>query len=328
MIIANLAENEEAYTKLHGEAITKDSLSHQDKDTEIPAAGQSSNYIPDSNLLLYSDDTLDGRSPNRYFYKIEAVGQNVLPSQLSLSTPPVECPNVTPVAQPIITKITGGENQITLCWAKNPKANISGYLVYRTAEKEKASDYRRMILIKDNDTDDQYSVPVTSNLPDREFEFIDNNVQLRQSYYYRVIAMSLGQNGKKLKSQASKSVTAQAYNMNPPLPTPITALEWVWLDDNGNLYEAKSEIPDGRFTYGAARISWVPDANQQYRVEFKGNYMDRFNTASDWLDSKVDHYIHLLGYDKTSYEYRLLTRGSNGLLNTQYLVIELISNGA
>ncbi len=305
MVLANLQENEEAYTKLHGQSLVKDDPRYQDSDTDIPRPGQNSSYGPDPGLMLYADDTLDGRSPNRYFYKIEAVGQNALPSQLSLSTPPVECPLVMPPAQPVITKIVGGENQIIVCWAKNPQADITGYLVYRTNDQKKSNDWRRMQLIK-NDPDDLYSITVSSPLPSKEFEFVDVSVEARKQYYYSIIAVNVLASGKKLKSKHCKAMTAQAYKLSPPIPPVISSIEWIRIDSDGNLFD----IDDPQaFDFGrkpAVLLNWeITDSQLKYLVQYSTDYFNGYKNASDWLVPGESNFVHLNSYLNFKHSYRI-----------------------
>ena len=216
-ILANLKENEAAYTRLHGQPIYEDDGNYQDRDTDIPDPVSGATYTPDPNLLLYADTTLDGRGSNRYFYKIKTTAANGLSSEFGESTRPVECPRTTPPPRPVITAVTGGENQITVKWAKNPGAEIAGYLLYRTQEERYAQDWRRMELVKANESD-TFTVAINGNLPPNEFEFIDNSVVARQQYFYAVVAVGLSDDGKWLKSKPSAPKSGQAHDLIPPEP--------------------------------------------------------------------------------------------------------------
>jgi hypothetical protein len=65
-------------------------------------------------------------------------------SALSLSTPPVYCPDVTPPRAPVITKILGGNREITLKWSSNREPDLKEYQVYRSESAEDAHDLRLM----------------------------------------------------------------------------------------------------------------------------------------------------------------------------------------
>jgi len=210
-ILANLAENSAAYTRLHSDPIYEDDSEYQDHDP---------------NLLLYSDATIDGRGTNRYFYKVSTTGANGLSSEFGESTLPVEAPRITPPPRPVITAIKGGENQITIKWAKQPGAAIAGYLLYRTQNKRSSTDWRRMELIKTSETDN-FTVPVNGALPQQGFEFVDTSVTAGQPYFYGVVAVGLSDTGKQLKSIISAARTGQAYDLAPPPPPEFISLERV-----------------------------------------------------------------------------------------------------
>ena len=255
-ILANLPENEAAYTRLHSHPIYEDDSAYQDRDTAIPDPLNGANYTPDSSLLLYSDATLDGRGTNRYFYKVNTTASNGLSSEFGESTLPVEAPRTTPPPRPVITSITGGEKQIIIKWAKNPGVGIAGYLLYRTDSK-KVADWRRMQLIKANDAD-TYSVEISGDLPQKEFEFIDDRVMPRRPYFYAVVAVGLSDEGKWLKSRSSLPRSGQAYDLTPPEPPvwdPVNSA-WVYIDDNDVVYEWGADLSSAVNPRPAVRLVW------------------------------------------------------------------------
>ena len=257
-ILASLPDNENAFTKINEATIQEDDPLYDDRTTEIPDPVHGPAYIPDpANILLYVDQTLNGQSSNYYFYAIKSVDTNGLQSILSLSTPPVEIPKTTAPPAPVITSISGGENQIRIKWAKNPGAEISGYMLYRTQDKNKAKDWRRMELIKAHETD-TYTVEVTAPLPRKEFEFIDNTVLPRLPYYYGLIAVGLDNNGKQLKSRMSAMKIGQAYDLTPPDP-PVwdeVSSGWVYVDENETIYEWTDDLSSASNPQPAVRLVW------------------------------------------------------------------------
>jgi hypothetical protein len=215
-IVASLPDNAAAFTQITQAAISETDVAFEDRLTEIPDPSSGPLYSPDpANILLYVDEALDGRGSNQYFYALKTLDTNGLTSLLSLATLPVKCPRTTPPPAPVLTSVLGGENQIIVKWAKNPGAEISGYLLYRTQEKSRASDWRRMELIKVN-IDDEFSIAVDGELPRKEFEFVDATVLPRQPYFYAVVAISLSDEGKWLKSDPSAPRTGQAWDGSRP----------------------------------------------------------------------------------------------------------------
>jgi hypothetical protein len=129
-------------------------------------------------------DTLDGRATNRYFYRAAYVDGAHNRSALSLSSPPVYLPNVVPPRAPVITKVLGGDRQITLKWASNREADLLEYRVYRTDSKDNARDLRLMTLV--------HTEAVPSGDPaarPAEVEWTDKPLPGLVTFYYRVVAL-------------------------------------------------------------------------------------------------------------------------------------------
>lgn len=210
----------------------------------------------EENAVMYLDKTLNGQSNNCYFYALSAVDTNGLQGELSLATPPVEIPKTTPPPVPVITSVNGGDNRVTVKWAKNPGADIAGYLVYRTQDPKKARDSRKMQLIKANDTD-IFTVAV-NGMPTREFDFADESAIARQAYYYGVVAVGLSDEGKWLPSRVSKAVVGQAYDVTPPEP-PVWDEEnsgWVYVDEKDVIYEWEGDLTAALNPVPAVRLVW------------------------------------------------------------------------
>ena len=248
-ILANLAENSAAYTRLHSQPIYEDDEEYQDQDP---------------NLLLYSDATIDGRGTNRYFYRVNTTGANGLSSEFGESTLPVEAPRTTPPPRPVITAIKGGENQITIKWAKQPGASIAGYLLYRTQDKRFSTDWRRMDLIKPSETDN-FTVAVNGALPQQAFEFVDASVTAGQAYFYGVVAVGLSDNGKHLKSRISAAKTGQAYDLAPPPPPEFVSLERA-LDQ------------------ASITVKWKALEPLSFLLKRADGDSDLFRSVSEWVD--------------------------------------------
>ena len=231
-ILACLPDNVNAYSKINEEEIAED-------------------------VELYLDNTLNGQSSNRYFYALQSVDTNGLQSELSLATPPVEIPKTTPPPIPVITSVNGGENKVIVKWAKNPGADIAGYLVYRTQDLKKARDARKMELIKAHDTD-VYSVGVNGSLPNKEFEFADESAIARQAYYYGVVAVDLDDAGKWLPSRVSQAGVGQAYDLTAPEPPEWdeVASGWIYIDDDEIIYEWNDDLTSATNPLPAIRLFW------------------------------------------------------------------------
>jgi hypothetical protein len=308
-ILANLAENDAAYTRLHSQPIYEDDGEYQDRDTGIPDPLSGATYTPDPNLLLYSDATLDGRGTNRYFYRVKTTGANGLSSEFGESTLPVEAPRTTPPPRPVITAITGGEKQIVIKWAKNPRAEIAGFLVYRTQDKKKAQDWRRMDLIKANESD-SFSVEI-DGLPLKEFEFADQSVMPRQQYWYAVVAVGLSDDGKWLKSKSSMPKSGQAYDLTPPEPPEWDQVESGWIYATENVPPPAN--PEG------IRLAWTPTSeNDVYLIRRKNQNEINWTVVMEWEkgeqrnDDKLQFIDHAT-YAHLQYQYIIITRSQSEL---------------
>lgn len=334
-ILASLPDNENAFTKINEAAIEEDDPLYEDRITEIPDPIQGPSYTPDpANTLLYVDETLNGQSSNYYFYAIRSVDTNGLQSVLSLSTPPVEIPKTTAPPVPVITSILGGENQIGIKWAKNPGAEISGYLLYRTQDKNKAKDWRRMELIKANDTD-AYTVEVAEPLPQKEFEFMDVTVLPRLPYYYAVVAVGLSDEGKWLKSKPSVPKSGQAYDLTPPEPPQWDEENsgWVYMDDNGTVYEWDADLTGASNPQPAIRLVWLEDVRVSSVLVARSESGDRLGgvivnwEAGEQMNPGLRYFLDMQVDSQTSYTYSGRSRSKAGLqsLNETTFTIEALS---
>ena len=225
-VLAGLPGNESAFTQL-----TIQPLDSQEPDPEDPAKlrwrnrrgpddpdafevwnpnnppANPDNPLEDPALLVYID-TLDGRSTNRYFYRAAFVdGAHNRSEQLSLSSPPVYLPNIVPPRIPVITKVLGGDRQITLRWASNREPDLAEYRVYRAESKEAARDLRLMDLVHT----ELVPVGVLAERP-TAVSWTDTTEQGITTLYYRVVALDEAGN----VSTPSKPVAGRAYDYGPP----------------------------------------------------------------------------------------------------------------
>lgn len=322
--LASLPDNQGAFTQITAAAIDENDPAFEDRITEIPDPLHGAPYTPNpANISLYVDETLNGRGSNRYFYALKTIDTNGLASPLSLATLPVECPKTTPPPAPVLTSVLGGENQITIRWAKNPGADIAGYLLFRTPERQLAKDWRRMELIKTNAAD-LFTVAVDGTLPQREFEFIDASVTARQAYYYGLVAVGLDETGKWLKSRLSQVVTGQAYKTKPPDPPTIHRIEWIRSDADGNVFDFDESIPDGETRFTAVRLEWIADDSELVcMVQFSAGYLDGFQNASGWLAAGRYDFIHRNSHPNYDYSYRIKVMDPFGNMNTEFEPVTL-----
>ncbi len=324
-ILASLSDNAGAFTQINERPIDENDLVYADRITEIPDPVNGANYVADPvNVLLYLDNTLNGQSNNRTFYALRSVDSNGLTSALSLATPPVEIPQTTPPPAPVITAILGGENKLIIQWAKSPGASIAGYLLYRTQDAQKANDWRRMELVKANDTD-VFTYPVDSHLPKRQFRFVDTSVIARQAYWYAVVAVGLSDEGKWLKSRPSTSKTGQAYDLTPPEPPEwdVANSGWVYVDDSGIVYEWTADLAGASNPRPAIRLVWFARVRVDYLLigrSVEGSSLS--NVMADWVpgvlfDGEAERYfLDTSVSEGQTYTYSAKSKSMSGLTST------------
>jgi len=244
--LASLPGNEAAFSKLNEAPLSPDDPAYADR--RIPGEPP---YTPDGTKLLYVDATLDGRSPNRYFYRLRAVDEIGNMSPFYDSTLPVSIPQTTPPVAPSIAKITGGDRSITLEWAQRPGAGIVGYLIYRAEDELKAGDCRKMRLMK--------------HAPAFEHQYTDTPVVPGKKYFYRLVA--IGVDG--LKSRPSQKFDATAAELTPP-----DAPEW----DNATYNSAAGKLS----------LSWYCNQTQECLIMKKNMAIGKERPLTGWLSGTYD----------------------------------------
>jgi len=226
-------------------------------------------YRPDSDLHIYMD-TLPGRSSNRYFYRAAYVDGAQNRSHLSLASPPVYLPKVTPPRTPVITKVLGSDRQIILRWNCSREPDLAEYRVYRTDKKENARDIRLMTLIH------MRAVP-PGDRP-RIIEWADEVPGL-VLFHYTILALDTSGNASKL----SKPVAARAFDESLPIP-PVPQAAWsgepahiqvTWTSEFETLLQRKTAGTEGTWIQ---KTHWLlpgehyvsdPDANVEKSYEYR-----------------------------------------------------------
>ncbi len=133
--------NEGAFSQL-----TYQPLMHTPENADRIGPDGSDSYVPLSALAAYLAE-IDGRAQNRYFYRAAFVNHAHDMGPLGPSSPPVYLPKVEPPRTPVITKILGGDRQITITFASNREADLAEYRIYRADNARTARDIRLMDLV-------------------------------------------------------------------------------------------------------------------------------------------------------------------------------------
>jgi hypothetical protein len=177
-VLSNLQGNEKAFVQLTLKALDGDDPATADRrGPDDPA-----NYVPRPALRAYID-TLDGRATNRYLYRAVYVDAAQNRSAMGRIGTPVRLPNVVPPRAPTITKVTGGDRQITVAWASNREVDLLEYRVFKTDRKDAAGDIRSMT-----------QVAVVAADPDpgarpAVVEWTDQPVPGLMDFWYRIVAV-------------------------------------------------------------------------------------------------------------------------------------------
>ena len=208
-VLAGLPGTERAFTQLTNEPLD-------------PAAPDNANRVGPDNppdfpvdpaLRAYLD-TLDGRSTNRYFYRVGYLDAAHNRGPLSLSGPPVWLPKVVPPRTPTFRSISGGESTITLRWASNREPDLAEYRLYRADSEVAARDPRSMTLV--------HTETVTGGDRPAQVVFDDNPVPAQTTLWYRIAAVDAAGN----VSAPTKAVAARAFRSVPPSAPDWAAAAW------------------------------------------------------------------------------------------------------
>ena len=295
-VLAGLPGSERAFTQL-----TIRPLDPQESDPDNPALlrwrdrigpDNPSSFATDATLRSYMD-TLDGRSTNSYFYRAGSVdGSHNRSEELSLSSPPVYCPDVVPPIQPSGVRAMATNNrEITLTWTTNREADLKEYWIYRGEIAEDAEDTRLMTRVgsvSPNAVDPAARAPTET--------WADQNVVGGRTYHYRVVAMDGDGNG----SVPSAITTTRAYDATPPEPPALTA-GWNVVQQRVNL-------------------SWAAAGEDfSYMVERYSTSRPEWRPISAWLAGTTGAFHDAGVASGETYTYRLWVARMTGEMNTAYL---------
>lgn len=217
--LAALPGNERAFAQLTIQPLDPDDAANANRlGPDNPA-----DFVLDPALRAYVD-ALDGRSSNRYFYRAAYVDAAHNRGPLSLSGPPVWLPDVVPPRTPVVTRVTGGDRQITLRWAANREPDLAEYRVYRAEGERDARDLRLMTLVHTAAV-----APADIETPPAEVVWTDAGVTGLVTYHYRLAAADTAGN----VSAPSRPLAGRAYDYGPPAEPAWERSEWVKLDAAG-----------------------------------------------------------------------------------------------
>jgi hypothetical protein len=279
--LAGLPGNEGAFTQLTIQPLDPDDAGNVNRRGPDNAA----DFALDPGLRAYID-TLDGRSRNRYFYRAAYIDGAHNRGPLSLASPPVWLPKVVPPRTPVITKVLGGDRQITLKWASNRESDLAEYRVFRADSEDEARDLRLMSLVRTESI-----VPGDPSARPAELAWIDRSVPAGTSFYYRLTARDDAGN----ESPASTPKMARAYRVGPP--------------------DAPYSFAATRVTQGGSsfvRLTWDVVEDVEVLVQRRQSGATVWSILADWLPQGTTDFEDRTAATDVAYEYRLKGRDSSG----------------
>lgn len=279
--LAGLPGNERAFAQLTIQPLDPaDSATFNRLGPDNPAG-----FAIDPALRAYVD-TLDGRSRNCYFYRAGYVDRAHNRGPLSLASPPVQCPNVVPPRTPAITKILGGDRQITLKWSSNREPDLAEYRVFRGEGRENARDLRLMTLVHTETV-----APGEPSARPAEVVWIDPDAPAGTSLFYRVTARDDVGN----ESAASAPMMGRAYRAGAPEPPYAVAA--------------------ARATHGTdsfVRLTWETAEAIEVLVQRRRPGATMWSILGGWLPAGTAVFEDVTAAADEAYEYRLKGRDRSG----------------
>lgn len=321
-VLAGLPGNEKAFSQITNLPLEpsdpKTFNSRGPNDPDEFVIGDSANPLASESLRIYID-ALDGRATNRYFYRAAYVDEVQNLGQLSLSSPPVYLPNVVPPQAPVITKVLGGDREITLQWASNREPDLVSYRVYRTEDKQKTRDIRLMKLVHTNPvpSGDLISRPAVVS-------WTDKPVPGLREFWYCIVAVAKPDSNSPLDgvekfSKPSQVYRMRAYDLTPPDPPTLTKVDWVRVDFANNVSSWSDPIPPNKSWTPAVHLEWAgAEAETKLLVQVKRSSDESFSSASGWLEPGTTAFLHKGVSMFETYEYRLKVVTNSGNVNNRY----------
>ena len=286
--LAALPELADAYTQVTINLLDLSDPANQDRlgpdDDPSTFAG------PKPGVCAYVD-TLDGKSTSRYFYSVMLLDGAQNRGAMGAPTPPVYLPKVVPPRAPVITKVLGGDRQITIQWAANREPDLAVYRVYRADSAEAARDLRLMTLVGT-----EIAPPGDPSSRPAEVIWTDAPVPGLVAFYYRLVAVDAAGN----VSTPSATVTGRAFDDARPAPpswNPTTS----------------GTTPD------EITLSWSsPTSILRCMVQRRRAGATLWENASSWLPRGSYTYVDKGRNPSAKYNYRLRGMDAAGKINNTY----------
>jgi hypothetical protein len=270
---------------------------------------------PGDDLCAYVD-SFDGRSRNRYLYRVGAVDDaHNRAGALTYPTPPTRARDAVPPETPIVAGLVAGhpddaeadDRRLTLRWNAVRSPDLARYRVYRTTDPDTVRDIRLMAEAA------TFSVPVptdgdplvTGRGDGSNIVWTDDDRDAGVDYHYRVVAEDEAGNA----SRASDPVAGRTFDTTPPTPPAVTA-EWVRVGPDGTVQPYADPIPPDERWRPAVRVTWADPGDVQVLVEAALAPDGDFRPVSPWF---TDATMYLDDSDTTeTYRYRVRALDARG----------------
>jgi hypothetical protein len=293
-ILAGLPGNEAAFSQLTTLPLDPGDPANADRrGPDTPAS-----YTPNPNLRAYVD-TLNGLMSNRYLYRALYVDAAHNRSGLSLASPPVLVPDVVAPHTPTITKVLGGDRQITLRWNVNRESDLDKYLVFRAEDPstlENIGGLSPIEVIPQSGVDEQ--------------EITDKPLVGNRAYYYRVAARNT------FRNISPPSAIFSAYVADTAIPNPPASLTAV---------RSSRTRSDGTFEQGVL-LTWATSVEPlEIQVQRQINGGIIWPSITAWLPQGTTQYFDNTALPGHGYRFRLRVRNVSGNFNVTYTQAEVES---
>lgn len=301
-ILGGLPGNDAAFTQITIAPLDPNDPANNNRrgpdDPDNFQVGDPGNPLASPSLRAFVD-TLEGITTNRYLYRVANLDAAQNRSALSLAGAPVFLPSAVPARSPVVTRVPGGDRQVTVFWASNREPDVARYRIYRTDDEARVQDLRLMTLV--------HTENVAAGNPSArpaELSWTDVSVEPNKSLYYRLVVEDSNNNA----SQPSAAVAARAYDTSLPIP-PLAGASWNALTQTVNVTWNTADLPDD-LELSLQRS----DAEDNYWLRVKG-----WTPASSGriADSRLSR--------GSKYQYKLRARNKAGRTSDNEPVIGPIS---
>jgi hypothetical protein len=267
--LAGLVELEDAYMQITIDPLSLGDPANQDR---LGPDDDPKTFTATPAVCAYFA-VLEGKSSNRYFFRVVLIDPAQNRGKMGKPTPPVYLPKVVPPRVPVITKVLGGDRQITITWASNREPDLAEYRVYRADSEDAARDIRLMTLVS---TQKEKAPP---ELRAAEVEWVDSPVPGKRTLYYRIVSLDTVGN----VSVPSSAAAARAFDHLPPPPPAWTRVQWVHVDEQGVEHPLTDKPPDGALWNTVVALTWSTAERSITLVQRREVLHSTWQQASGWV---------------------------------------------